>query len=200
MPRFDGVQSVPWQPPAGEHLPSSNIPSLLAARDGRLWIGTFNGLASWKDGKLTHYPELAGQKIFTLLEDREGTVWAGARTSGRLCAIHNGSVQCYGEDASLGRGVGALYEDRRGYLWAGATTGLWRWKPGPPKLYQMPEPEIRALIESDAGALLVSMDGGIRQLVDGKIEPYPIRSAGRQFIPTRLLRDRNGGLWIGTAD
>jgi signal transduction histidine kinase/ligand-binding sensor domain-containing protein len=198
--RFDGVQSVPWQPPAGEHLPSSNILSLLVARDGRLWIGTFNGLASWKDGKLTHYPELAGQKIFALLEDREGTVWAGVTTSGRLCAIQNGSVQCYGQAASLGRGVGALYEDSRGYLWAGATTGLWRWKPGPPKLYQMPEPAIRALIESDAGALLVSMDGGIRQLVDGKIEAYPIRGAGRQFAPSRLLRDRNGGLWIGTSD
>src|ERR1700684_1403472 len=36
--RFDGVRSVPWQPPAGEHLPSSNIRKLLAARDERLWI------------------------------------------------------------------------------------------------------------------------------------------------------------------
>src|ERR1700761_5960719 len=52
--RFDGVRAVPWQPPAGEHLPSSSISSLLAARDGRLWIGTREGLASWKDGKLTH--------------------------------------------------------------------------------------------------------------------------------------------------
>src|SRR5260370_25278516 len=38
--RFDGVRTVPWQPPAGEHLSSSDIQSLLAARDGRLWIGT----------------------------------------------------------------------------------------------------------------------------------------------------------------
>src|SRR5271155_2468476 len=37
--RFDGVRSVPWQPPAGEPLPSSYIRRLLAARDGRLWIG-----------------------------------------------------------------------------------------------------------------------------------------------------------------
>src|SRR6202171_893775 len=58
--RFDGVRSVPWQPPAGEHLPGGSIRSLLAARDGRLWIGTTEGLASWKDGKLTHYPELRG--------------------------------------------------------------------------------------------------------------------------------------------
>ena len=76
--RFDGVRATPWEPPASERLPGSNIRSLLAARDGRLWIGTREGLASWKDGKLTHYPELAGQSTGRLLEDREGTVWAGA--------------------------------------------------------------------------------------------------------------------------
>ena len=99
------------------------------------------GLASWKDGKLTHYPELAGQTVLALLEDREGTVWAGgyATPTGRLCAIQNGSAQCYGEDGSLGRGVLSLYEDSGGNLWAGAATGLWRWKPGPPKLYPMPD-------------------------------------------------------------
>src|SRR5258705_6785984 len=51
--RFDGVRSVSWEPPAGQHLPSSEIRTLLAARDGNLWIGTREGLASWKDGKLT---------------------------------------------------------------------------------------------------------------------------------------------------
>src|SRR5262249_30066331 len=96
--RFDGVRNVPWQPPPDQPLPSGNIHSLLAARDGTLWIGAWNGLVSWKDGKLTQYPELAGQIIMTLLEDREGTVWAGGIgiPTGRLCAIHNGSVQCYG--------------------------------------------------------------------------------------------------------
>src|SRR5260370_32580105 len=45
--RFDGVHFVPWNPPPGERLPSSNILVLLAARDGTLWIGTISGLASW---------------------------------------------------------------------------------------------------------------------------------------------------------
>jgi len=42
--RFDGVRTVPWQPPADQHLPSSRITSLLAARDGTLWIGTSRGV------------------------------------------------------------------------------------------------------------------------------------------------------------
>ena len=32
--RFDGVRSVPWQPPAGQNLPSSEVRALLIARDG----------------------------------------------------------------------------------------------------------------------------------------------------------------------
>ena len=75
--RFDGVRNVSWQPPPGQHLPSTNTFRLLTARDGTLWIGTSNRLASWKGGKVTLYPELAGQYIFAVLEDHEGTVWAG---------------------------------------------------------------------------------------------------------------------------
>src|SRR5246127_5793135 len=62
--RFDGVRTVPWQPPPDQHLPSSNILSLLAARDGTLWIGTYEGLVSWRDGKLTQYERLAGHYVF----------------------------------------------------------------------------------------------------------------------------------------
>src|SRR5437867_1672173 len=43
------------------------------------------------------------------------------------------------------------------------------------------------------------MGGGISQLVDGKVEPYPLPAAG-QFTPVRLFRDREGGLWIGTSN
>src|SRR5271168_2117184 len=57
--RFDGVHYLPWQPPAGQELPSNNITRLLSARDGTFWIGTRTGLASWKGGKLTQYPEFA---------------------------------------------------------------------------------------------------------------------------------------------
>jgi ligand-binding sensor domain-containing protein len=199
--RFDGIKADSWQPPPDQPLPSNAIISLLAARYGTLWIGTFKGLASWKGGKLTQYAELSGRIIPTLLEDREGTIWAGGSgAAGRLCAIQKVHVQCYGEDGSFGVGVFSLYE-HRGNLWAGAATGLWRWKPDPPKLYPMPGPSrsITALIEGDNGALwIASPGGGIRQLVDGKAEAYPLPAAG-QFKPYKLLRDREGGLWIGMA-
>src|SRR5262249_1304483 len=111
--RVDGVRALPWQPPAGEQLPSTMIRKLLVARDGTLWIGSDKGLASWKDGKLIQYEETKGRMIFALLEDREGTVWAGTYTppNGGLCAIHDGTIQCYGENSTLGYAIFSLYED-----------------------------------------------------------------------------------------
>jgi len=198
--RFDGVQRTEWTPPAGQQLPSAFIWSLLVTRAGTLWVGTSKGLASWKGGRLTRYPELDGHAIGPLLEDREGSVWAGTfgEPSGRLCAIRNGSVQCSGEDGRFGNGVLSLYQSG-GNLWAGASNGLWRWKPDPPKLYPIPGPvlEIHDLIEGESGALWIAMRGGLKRLVNGKAEANPL-PRGEPVTPSKLLRDRDGGVWIGT--
>jgi len=205
--RFDGVRNVLWDQAAGEHLPSRYVRNLLTAHDGRLWIGTYKGLASWKGGKLTVYRELAGQTVDALVEDREGTVWAGGYvgSNGRLCAIQSDGPHCFGDDGRLGLWVASLYQDSRGNLWAGSQAGLWRWKPGPAKLYH-PTPyavigtSSQTLNESADGALLIATQDGIRKLVDGKAEAYPIPGIGPRFQAARLLWDHNGGLWIGTPD
>src|ERR1700754_498691 len=200
--RFDGVKNVLWRPPANQELPSSFIFSLLVARDGTLWIGTAKGLASWKDGKLTQYPELADRYIFKVVEDREGTIWASgmAVPVGKLCAIRSSNVQCFGDDGSLGRGVFNLHEDSKGNLWTGVKDGLWRWKPGPPTFFSLAgEPDgIQCFGDDDDGTLLVGWKGGIYRFVDGKTEAHPITEKLGQIIARRMLRDRDGGLWIAT--
>ena len=201
--RFDGVRYISWQPPAGHSLPGNFIYSLVGARDGRLWIGTDKGLVSWKDGKLTHYLEPADVPIFALLEDQDGTVWVGTvePKTGRLCAIRDGSVQCYGQDGGLGHAVNSLYEES-GHLWASTSTGVWQWKPGPPKLYPMPAlgRDFKQGLGEDHGRLLISVQSEIRQLIDGQLEKYPMPPTGSQFDLKQLLRDRDGSLWIGTRD
>jgi signal transduction histidine kinase len=202
--RFDGDKNIRWEPPPGQQLPSNLVSSLLAARDGTLWIGTSTGLASWKLGKLTRYDGLAGFFIFRMLEDRDGTIWvSGIGTpTGRLCAIEPSRVHCYGDDGNLGIGVTALYEDRKGNLWAAVVNGFWRWKPGPPDFYSMAGTldGIRDFIETEDGGLLFTTRSGVKRLRNGKIEPYSFPGDLQQLRVMRMLRDRDGGIWLGTWD
>jgi len=210
--RFDGVHVVLWQPPAGQQLPQKPY-ALLVTRDGTLWMGTFAGLVSLNGSKLTRYPEVGEQFVTSLLEDREGTVWAGTLGSetdtptGRLCEIRSGHAQCYLEGGVFGTSVWSLGEDSSGTLWAGAESGLWRWKPGSPRRYPMQGMRVDDLSRTDDGQLLIAIRGaGLRQVVGDKIKSFPIGSAinpnaqllDRQIDSNKVLRDRDGGLWIGT--
>ena len=208
--RFDGVHVVLWQPPAGQQLPQKPY-ALLVTRDGTLWMGTFAGLVSWNGSKLTRYPEVGEQFVTSLLEDREGTVWAGTLGSeadtptGRLCEIRSGHAQL--ESGLFGTSVWSLGEDSSGTLWAGTESGLWRWKPGSRRRYPMQGMRVDDLSRTDDGQLLIAIRGaGLRQVVGDKIKSFPISSAinpnaqllDRQIDSNKVLRDRDGGLWIGT--
>jgi signal transduction histidine kinase/ligand-binding sensor domain-containing protein len=67
----------------------------------------------------------------------------------------------------------------------------------------MPEPVIgnsQGLTENEHGALLIATQDGLTQFADGKGETYRLPGAAPRFKPQRMLRDHDGGLWIGTLD
>jgi PAS domain S-box-containing protein len=203
--RFDGDRVEHWQPPLnGEQLPSNFIVCLHVARDGTFWIGTMEGLASWRDGKLTRYPDLAGLAIASTLEDRNGTIWVGADSMappGKLCMIDGTNVQCYGSDGAIGSGAKGLYEDSHDVLWVVGADGIWRWRPGPPRFYHMlfGNSWVQDLGEAGDGTLLIPLRGRLARFGGGKLETqqtYP--APARNVAGLRLLRDRDGGVWIGT--
>jgi ligand-binding sensor domain-containing protein len=197
--RFDGVRTIAFQPP-GQPLPSNEVWALLGGRDGTLWIGTANGLAAWKDGKLRTYPELSGLYAFVIFEDLAGTVWvSGLGNRGKLCAIEKDKIQCRGEDGSLGHGVLRIYEDSKSRLWISALNGLWRWKPDP-MFFPMPGAldGIRGISEGEDGTILLGTIPGLQRFIDGKIEPYSLPGNFQVQRTESFFRDRSGSLWVGT--
>jgi signal transduction histidine kinase/ligand-binding sensor domain-containing protein len=208
LSRFDGVRVTLWQPPPDQHLPSNTVTRLVAGRDGTLWIGTRSGLASWKNSKLTQYAELDGLQIRALVEDHEGSIWVGTNGSpgppnGKLCEMRNGGIQCHPEIAGVTQGVYGLHEDGKGNLWVGLETGVWRWKPGPAVFYAVPgllSGRIQSMVDGDDGALLIPTTVAIMRLADGKSEEVFSLPAARPGFPLlKMLRDRDGGLWVGPA-
>ena len=197
--RFDGVRAIPWQPPAGEHLPGKYIPALMVTRDGTLWIGTHTGVASWKDGRLTNYPELAGQNTDLLLQDSQGTVWLGVDAPARICRIQDGKPLCEGA-GGLGVSDGSIYEDRHRNLWVLTQNGLWRWSPGPPERYPVSAARYSYMTEDDDGTLVLGTSDGLQQLRNGKLESYDFPGVAGRFRARIFHRTSDGSLWVGTQE
>jgi len=201
--RFDGVKAIAW--PINESLPAAQIRTLLAGRDGTLWLGTARGLASMKAGNtdVRQYAEFAGQTIFGLAEDGAGNVWAAGWSPSEttLCSIGKACTPFVGRDGALGSVIGAVYRDSKENIWVGTANGVWQWSPGPPRFYLLPgESGFDALTEDDNGALLVAMKGAIQRLMDGNVALLSrLPAVTREFHIRRMLRDRDGGLWIGTT-
>src|ERR1700686_2974373 len=206
--RFDGVRNVLWQPPPDQHPPSSAISRLVASRDGTLWVGTRNGLSSWKNGKLTRYAGVSGLAIRALVEDHDGSIWAGTNGSpgppdGKLCEIRNGNVRCHPEMGGVTHGVFGLHEDDKGNLWVGLEMGVWRWRPEPAQFYAVPglsNGRMQGMADTEDGSVLIAATGAVMRLADEKAEAvYRFPAARRGFRFLRMLRDRDGGLWVGPA-
>ena len=208
---FDGVRHIAWHPPANQHPPLGYIRSLLAARDGALWIGTRQGVSRWKDAVLTDYSELGGYDVYSIIEDREGTVWMTGTTvthqTDRVCSVRATVVQCTTQDDLGGKAPSVAYEDEEGNLWLGLLGGITRLKPQPSVSYEIPLPAdpsipwlsyVTSLVEGKRGELLVGTTNGIYRFSGHTLEAQSIAGRGGDKAVRRLLRDRDGGVWIGT--
>ena len=204
--RFDGVRFAPWEPPKGAAV-SGRIRGemLLAARDGSLWIDSYPGIVRLKDGRLYRYPSLDAPSFLSLAEDPDGRIWLGSsyNPAGQLCVVDHDQVRCSDTNPTLGTigFAGSVFVDAPGRLWLAGHSGLALWEGGAPRTFPLAfQPSaVRPLID-EGRALLVSTPGGIARFKDGDVTmAYPSPSAIQPFTARVLLRDRDGGIWMGTV-
>src|SRR5262249_7533476 len=101
-----------------------------------------------------------------------------------------------------GGDIAGLFEDREGNLWTGTPKGLWRGKPGVPQVFPLDAGAdyFQGLSEDDDGALVIAVQGGLARFGDRRIgSVHSLPKSMSEVAGGRLLRDRDGGLWIGTS-
>jgi ligand-binding sensor domain-containing protein len=103
--------------------------SMLAAADGSIWAGTWGGGASRWDGKkwtnLTKKDGLAGNIVYSVVQDREGAIWFG--TDGGVSRWDGKAFKNLGvAEGLLDRNVYALAVAPNGDVWAGTKKGVAR--------------------------------------------------------------------------
>jgi ligand-binding sensor domain-containing protein len=138
--RYDGTSFTQFTKKDG--LCSNTAWNILEDRQGRIWFTciqayqpkmTNDGGVCRYDGKtFTTFPDVAGlsaNDIYTIYEDRSGTIWIGATGLGMY--RYDGSDFTLFKDTDrpdlvTNFGLQALMEDRNGTLWCGFSGGLFR--------------------------------------------------------------------------
>jgi signal transduction histidine kinase len=199
--RFDGAQFTMWGTGSEQPLPSDAIGALLASKDGSIWIG-FNGVGGVSrvmNGQSRHYSKesgLSGGSTWALIEDDHGILWAGGRAG--LARLHDNQWEYLREDHGLPhQAVHGLYEDRSGALWVGTSVGIFRRTATSNNFERMATHVVHHFSEgapgdiwatAQSGELIAFTHGGIR--IENSCNTRGLTS----------LHDRDGNLWMGTAD
>jgi ligand-binding sensor domain-containing protein len=138
LARFDGVRFEVYDLSSHRELRSNRITSLLAARDGALWVGTEDaGVVRLEAGVFEPVGVRAGERIdsvWALCEDAAGRVWAGSSDGLFRCARSDaagtGSELAFERDERVTGIVRDLCLEDSGELWIACADGLYRLREG----------------------------------------------------------------------
>ena len=127
--RFDGRSWIRLgarlQIPESVHL-------LYRDREGRIWLGSLEGLTIWDRGRISKLSEkdgLPSNYVMSIAEDRQGAIWIGLISG--LVRYDHGKLKTYGTaDGLSGSLISCIHEDETGTLWICTGSGLYRFKNG----------------------------------------------------------------------
>ncbi|MBI2505662.1 MAG: sigma 54-interacting transcriptional regulator [Candidatus Latescibacteria bacterium] len=197
-------------------LGSPLISEFLLDREGRLWIGTWDGLSCFDGAQFINYTQadgLPGPKVRSLAQDLEGNLWVGTggfidSTGWGMCRFDGHEWVSFTEaDGLAGDWVSALAVDPQGRVWLATDKGVSCFDGQRFTTYTAQE----GLSHDYTWSLLVDQQG---VLWAGSY--YGVsRWEGEQFVrlglplgtpscPVEkvegLLVDRQGVLWVGLSD
>jgi ligand-binding sensor domain-containing protein len=179
----------------------NNVTSCIYTDHQRnVWIGTFDGLARWSNGKITNYTVengLSNNHINAIHEDSEGNLWVGTQKG--LNRLDGNKWTSFGEtDGLTDANVVSLAEDHEGSLWVCTSDGLNQFYDVNLTTYTtydgLANDYISSVVETPDGSLFFLSDQGanVTQLKAGKIARYDL-PVGPAYVA------RNGSLWIGQS-
>jgi signal transduction histidine kinase/ligand-binding sensor domain-containing protein/CheY-like chemotaxis protein/HPt (histidine-containing phosphotransfer) domain-containing protein len=115
-------------------LAGNSIIALLADRQGRVWVGSNQGLDLIDQGIVSSQQALLPgsnrSAVHLIYEDLSGRLWVGTETRGLFVVNRDGTKHFGAADGLPSDWVIAIHEDERGTMWLGTTDGMAVWRGG----------------------------------------------------------------------
>ncbi|WP_188310285.1 ligand-binding sensor domain-containing diguanylate cyclase [Arenimonas fontis] len=150
--------------------------SVARGPDGRLWVGTNDGLAVMEGGRFREVvagEDLPHPNAYTLLIEDE-VVWIGTRRG--AVRLRGDRLERTPELAPLGGlQVNGIVRDRLNRLWFMTSGGLFQWSADGMRHYDsrhgLRSPFVRLMHETRSGRLLLGTQTGLYEMNEGQLLP-----------------------------
>jgi len=184
--------------------PQSITRNIIQDGNGQFWFATWEGLVVY-DGKeftnLTNKHKLSRYRVFTLLEDKEGNIWAG--TVGAGLFKYNGKefIQYTTEDGLGSNTIGCLFQSEEGDLWAGTLDGISKYNGSGFSTFRTTtggdDDDVNSIIQNKDGNLWVGTRGKLVSF-DGSTFTEVKNNDQSNFYNVRsVCKTKKGNIWIG---
>jgi signal transduction histidine kinase/ligand-binding sensor domain-containing protein len=186
-----------WQVEQG--LPQNKVTAVVQARDGYLWLGTYNGLARFDGVRFTVFndnntPELHSSRITSLFETADSTLWIGTE-SGDVSQYKDGHFAAVPLRANWsGRKIYAITADDAGDVWllneAGELARVRDGKVLSPAAGAVAK--VVSLARGQDGTVWIERAGVVSALKAGRLT---VEVSTNDYVQG-ICAARGGGLWV----
>ncbi|MGB0524556.1 MAG: ligand-binding sensor domain-containing protein, partial [Flammeovirgaceae bacterium] len=187
-------------------LPYNNLSHVFQAKNGYIWISTFEGLIRF-DGKTF---EIFTQKDFDVFktngiyqvdEDQEGRLWLGTQGSG-LLSYQNGKME--NTTPNFDKPISAVLASKNGVIWMGTiNSGVYSLIDGRHEelvFEGLTKAAIRKIIEDDKGRIWIASEGhGLFMYDHGAMTHYTVEDKLLSDRVVALAVGKKGEVWVGTT-
>src|SRR5262245_4533860 len=199
------------------------VSAIIQDRGGTLWIGMDEGQglnSILQDGRVEHYSTTRGRdevgSIKTLLETKEGEIWAGMSVRGGLCSLvaepapgRSIFSRCYTiKDGLPDSWIASLYQTVDGKVWIGTTHGAASFDP-----HVSTSPQFRVYGEAQGlcdegtnsfredreGNLWVATARGVKQIAHSDFTRYTERDGLASRQVNAIINSHAGELFVITG-
>lgn len=190
-------------------LPGNGVYAIKTDNQGNLWLAMEKGVGRIYKSKIESFTTkngLSERLVNTVFVDREGNLWIGTEGGG-LNILMDGIFTSYTTKEGMPNNiVWTVLEDNNKLLWFGTDEGLAIFERGKGIVKTFSKKDnlshyiVWSLAQDSTGAIWAGTINGLNKIVNQKVVPLPPQLQFKNHSVSSVLADRNGSLWVGTAD